>query len=622
MITHLGDAKSGNQDALIIMADGMGGHAAGNVASNMATSSFNKSFSGAYPTENIPEALKEAILTANDIIKSAVTETPALSGMGCTMVTAFVTGAELWWASVGDSHLYLLRDKKLIKHNADHSYGGYLKMMRDQGVEVEADPKLSPNMLMSAMIGDDISEIDCPTEPVKIFPGDRIIVASDGLDTLGQGAIIQHCEWSDSPKEAVDALLQAVTDANQPRQDNTTVIVLDVLPDEGEVEEEEFDEDLEATMEAESLTAEQIEQAASEMGLSQPAEQAEPAESAAPATPEYDYDEEEPAAGKGKMISIIIAVVVVLAAIGAFLAMSGGEKSTAPAPDAADGTEPSDMTSVEQTLDADGETLAEETATEIIVESTTAAVSSYAPGDTLYDKLKSGGQGPEMTVIPAGSFKMGAEPSSLKPDERPRHDVNIKKLAIGTYEITLKDFDTFTKATNRKQVNRGQSNRELNPVTGVTWDDAYNYTKWLSKETGQTYRLPSEAEWEYASRAGTSYKFWWGQKVGSENAHCFNCDSGLHPRKPAKVGFFRANPFGLYDTQGNVSEWVDDCYHANYKGAPDDGSTWVGGDCTRRVVRGGSFSSASSSLRNAARDKLPSTQGYDNVGFRVVREVK
>lgn len=226
-----------------------------------------------------------------------------------------------------------------------------------------------------------------------------------------------------------------------------------------------------------------------------------------------------------------------------------------------------------------------------------------------------------MVVIPAGTYTMGGRASSLRPDELPVHEVKVPAVAIGRTEVTFAQYDRFAAATGRTKPDSADMNRETHPVIYVSWDDAYAYTQWLSKQTGQRYRLPSEAEWEYAARAGSTTDYWWGRKIGTENAHCFDCESGLHPRKPAKVGYFKPNPFGVYDTAGNVLEWVHDCYHDDYHGAPDDGGIWEGGDCTRRVVRGGSFSSPSSMLRSAVRDKFPSTQTFDNVGFRIAREL-
>ncbi|MBK8960827.1 MAG: serine/threonine-protein phosphatase [Proteobacteria bacterium] len=214
---------------MVIVADGMGGHAAGNVASNMAVQTFNRHLSKNFPNENISNVLYEAVLQANGSITATVSETAALKGMGCTLVACVLERGQLRWVSVGDSHLYLLRNGDLSKKNADHSYGGFLDRMAEAGTPVEAEAGFSRNMLMSALTGDDIAEIDCPESPLPLKRGDRVILSSDGLDTLDKQQIIDICAAQATPKACVDALLQAVNDAGAPRQDNTTVIVIDVI---------------------------------------------------------------------------------------------------------------------------------------------------------------------------------------------------------------------------------------------------------------------------------------------------------------------------------------------------------------------------------------------------------
>lgn len=238
MVNQLGEAENGDICSLIIMADGMGGHAAGNVASNMVVATFNKTFQAKFPTPEVAEVLTDALNRSNDQIRASVKETPALRGMGCTMVSAYLQDDNLYWVSVGDSHLYLIRDRELIKQNADHSYGAYLDMMKEQGMEIDEQAGMSRNMLMSAMTGEEISSIDVSENPVKLRPGDRVIVASDGLDTLGAGAIIQYSSWSATAKECVYSRLKAVEDANKINQDNTTLIVVDIKEREARYEPE------------------------------------------------------------------------------------------------------------------------------------------------------------------------------------------------------------------------------------------------------------------------------------------------------------------------------------------------------------------------------------------------
>jgi len=226
-----------------------------------------------------------------------------------------------------------------------------------------------------------------------------------------------------------------------------------------------------------------------------------------------------------------------------------------------------------------------------------------------------------MVVIPAGTFDMGSSGASGNSDERPRHAVTIKQFAISQYEITFAEYEKFAASTGRKIPDNLYLEKDTHPVIFVNWDDAFYYAKWLSEQTGQTYSLASESQWEYAAGAGARSTFWWGFEEEPNRAHCFGCGSGLDPRKPTKIGTFSANKFGVFDTAGNVAEWVRDCWHDNYNGAPTTGEVWEGGDCITRVVRGGSYSSPPQSIRTAKRDKFKSDSLYDNIGIRVVREV-
>ena len=242
MVTELEQADNGKTCALAILADGMGGHTAGNVASSIAVKIFNKSFQSSFPPIEVEAALTEALNVSNEKIRTSVKEKPALRGMGCTMVAAYLDDDDLYWVSVGDSHLYLIRERELIKPNANHSYGAYLDMMKGQGIELEEQVGMSRHMLMSAITGEKISNIDISETPIKVRPGDRVIVASDGLDVLGTGAIIQYSSWSATASECVCALLKAVEDANKINQDNTTLIVIDIkekLVHEAVVEKEQ-----------------------------------------------------------------------------------------------------------------------------------------------------------------------------------------------------------------------------------------------------------------------------------------------------------------------------------------------------------------------------------------------
>ena len=226
-----------------------------------------------------------------------------------------------------------------------------------------------------------------------------------------------------------------------------------------------------------------------------------------------------------------------------------------------------------------------------------------------------------MVVLPSGNFDMGSSSSSSSSEERPRHNVQVTSFAISKHEITFAEYEKFSAATSRKIPDNLYMEKDSHPVIFVTWDDAFYYSRWLSEQTGERYNLPTENQWEYAAGTGSRTSFWWGYEEEPNRAHCFGCGSGLDPRKPTKIGSFGPNKFGVHDTSGNVAEWVRDCWHENYNGAPTRDEAWEGGDCALRVVRGGSYSSPPQSIRHAKRDKFKSDSNYDNIGIRLVREI-
>jgi formylglycine-generating enzyme required for sulfatase activity len=224
---------------------------------------------------------------------------------------------------------------------------------------------------------------------------------------------------------------------------------------------------------------------------------------------------------------------------------------------------------------------------------------------------------PEMVVIPAGSFTMGSPQNEegRRDNEGPQRRVTItEQFAIGKYEVTFDEWDACYAGGGcngyRPQVYwlvRGRL-----PVVNVSWNDAQAYVSWLKEKTGEAYRLPSEAEWDYAARAGTTTRYSWGNDIRPENAN-------YSLKGPGWVGSYRANPWGLHDMHGNVSEWVEDCWNDSYRVAPEDGSAWVTGNCSRRVVRGGSWSSRPISLRSAGRSWDWRVSRVNFLGFRVAR---
>jgi formylglycine-generating enzyme required for sulfatase activity len=238
------------------------------------------------------------------------------------------------------------------------------------------------------------------------------------------------------------------------------------------------------------------------------------------------------------------------------------------------------------------------------------------PGDTFRDCAEC----PELIVLPAGSFEMGA---SSNDREKPVHEVTIgAPFAIGIREVTFAEWDRCVDDGGCKfrpgDRGWGRGNR---PVINVSWLDAKEYLAWLTRLTGQTYRLPSEAEWEYAARGGTATSYWWGRRVGARHANCRACSTG-QSEQTFPVGSFKANPFGLYDTAGNAAEWVEDCWNDDYRGAPTNGSAWTKGQCRLRVLRGGSFDSESDYVRSNSRFRYDVDVRYSGNGFRVVRQLQ
>ena len=225
----------------------------------------------------------------------------------------------------------------------------------------------------------------------------------------------------------------------------------------------------------------------------------------------------------------------------------------------------------------------------------------------------------ELVVVPAGEFQMG---SNAKPAEAPIHKVAIKKdFAIGRREVTFAEWDRCVAAGGCKYNPPDPTwGRGDEPVTNVSWDDAKEFIGWLAKTTGKPYRLPTEAEWEYAARGGSTLPYWWGKDVGTGRAQCADCGVS-DASKPVVVGSFRPNAFGLYDTSGNAAEWIEDCWNPSYRGAPNDGSAWTSGDCSLRVLRGGSFADKAAAVRSSARFRYDEDVRYYANGFRVARDV-
>ncbi len=257
---------------------------------------------------------------------------------------------------------------------------------------------------------------------------------------------------------------------------------------------------------------------------------------------------------------------------------------------------------------------------------------------TFSDTLTSGGQGPEMVVIPAGTFRMGCLNddgdcgSHGFPQEKPVHQVSIRSFALSKYEVTFDQWEECVSAGgcthHPGDQGWGRGNR---PVININWHDAQEYVAWLSAQTGEDYRLPSEAEWEYAARAGTETKYSWGNDLPSNLANC-RSDCGDPFGHTASVGSFPANPWGLHDMHGNVWEWTEDCLHSDYNGAPTDGRAWTSRSCLRRaqdgvslerVLRGGAYDYPAYGIRSAIRGSQGENDRryLQNDGFRVARSL-
>jgi formylglycine-generating enzyme required for sulfatase activity len=225
-----------------------------------------------------------------------------------------------------------------------------------------------------------------------------------------------------------------------------------------------------------------------------------------------------------------------------------------------------------------------------------------------------------MIRSPAARYSMGSHQGALFPNEEPPHDVSLRTYYISEAEVSFDDYDRFAAATGRPRPDDQGWGRGRQPVVNVNWEDARAYTDWLSQQTGKRYRLPSEAEWEYAAAGASEGFYWWGYKLGYNNAVCFNCGSEWDARQPAPVKSLTPNEYGLHNTAGNVMEWVADCYHTNYHGAPADGSAWEEPNCALRVARGGAFNRPAEKLRTASRTRHDPQVRLNMLGFRVVRE--
>lgn len=227
-----------------------------------------------------------------------------------------------------------------------------------------------------------------------------------------------------------------------------------------------------------------------------------------------------------------------------------------------------------------------------------------------------------MIAVAAGSFQMGG---SATAQTQPVHAVQIKPFALAKNPVTRGEFEKFIEATHydagkgwRKPFFKQSAG---DPVINVSWNDAQAYIAWLNKTTDGHYRLPTEAEWEYAARAGTSTAYYWGEDIGKALANCNDCGSEWDGERTSPVASFPANAWGLFDMGGNAAQWTQDCFSENYQNAPADGSAMLSGDCKYRVIRGGGWSDPTKAVRVDAREgNLPDFR-YMNVGFRLAKDL-
>ncbi|SAK67473.1 serine/threonine kinase [Caballeronia temeraria] len=231
---------------------------------------------------------------------------------------------------------------------------------------------------------------------------------------------------------------------------------------------------------------------------------------------------------------------------------------------------------------------------------------------------------PALIPLAAGSFTMGS--NNDDPAEKPPHRVSVgRAFAIGKYEVTVEQWNACADAGACTRIApEGESAPPPGnaPMRNVSWDDAQVYVKWLSKVGGKAYRLPTEAEWEYAARGGTQSTYWWGDQMKKGTADCKDCGDPYKPDAPTPVGSFAANPYGLYDMNGSVWEWVADCWHSSYKNAPVDGRAWDDPSCSVRVIRGGSWREGEGYMQSATRFKYSSSVRQSQNGFRVARDME
>ncbi len=246
----------------------------------------------------------------------------------------------------------------------------------------------------------------------------------------------------------------------------------------------------------------------------------------------------------------------------------------------------------------------------------------FNPRDLIQDAMADGRVGPKLLALRGGQIQRGDIQGGGDSDEQPSQAVTLKPFAIGLHEVTFAEYDLYCEATGKAKPDDQGWGRGYRPVVNISWKEAVEYTRWLSQRMNKLYRLPTDAEWEYAARAGKETRYWWGNEVGQAKANCEGCGSLWDGEKTAPVGRFEPNAFGLHDTAGNVFEWVADCWHDKFSEAPTDGSAVDKPDCGKRVIRGGAWSFPPHEIRSANRWRDFPSRRSDDTGFRLARELE
>ncbi|MBY4676657.1 SUMF1/EgtB/PvdO family nonheme iron enzyme [Marinobacterium arenosum] len=304
-----------------------------------------------------------------------------------------------------------------------------------------------------------------------------------------------------------------------------------------------------------------------------------------------------------------------------------GQSSTPPAPTTGSATQPTAQQDNAANIEALQQQIAQQAEAREAAKETNPQSSDLAEpqrnSQTLFrDQIDGDTYGPEMVVIPAGEFIKGDDSRQADDNERPAHRIHIQRaFGLSRYEVTFDEYDLFAKDSGRPLPDDEGWGRGRRPVINVSWHDAQAYARWLGLVTGQPYRLPTESEWEYAARAGSQTRYWWGDELLQGYAVCDECGSRWDGQQSAPVGSMKPNPWGLYDMAGNVDEWVADCYADNYSATPRDGSAWQNGDCSERAMRGGSWFDIGRLMRPSSRYRNPASGSRNSWGFRVALDI-